>query len=150
MSGFEDVFKDLLNRITTLEKRVSTLESFEYIKFYPILGSSALVIDTAINAATTYTSGNLRGTAGIGTRAKGFLGTLWIDALATDCILRITSGDDTPNAFTQLYRWEGAVGEDRQLMSQPVLAFLGLAGTVKIECITTNCHVYVTAFGYWE
>ncbi len=151
MSAFSGIFSDLLSRIRTVENKVNTLETVEYIKFYPITSSTVYVIDTAINAGVTYTTGNLRGTAGISERAKGFVGTMWIDVVTGTCTLRIVPGNDTPNAYTQQYRWLGGVDTDRQLMSQMVFGFLGnVNGDISIQCLTTNCHVYVTAFGYWE
>lgn len=150
MYDFSKIFSDLLSKINNVERKINTLETVEYIRFYPIIGQTAYLINTALVVGVPYNSGNLRGAGGIGTRAKGFIGTLWIDPLATSSTVRIVPGNDTLNTFSQLYRWLGAAGEDRQLMSQTVFAFLGPDGDINIDCLTTNCTIYLTAFGYWE
>lgn len=144
------MFEDILSKIGDVSKRTNRLESIEYIRFYPIIGASAYLINTTINAGVTYDSGDLRGTGGVATNAKGFFGSLWITPLDTSADLYISQGDDTPSQFSQRYRWLGAVGEDRQLMSQFILGQFGTGGNIKIKAITSNVTVFINAFGYWK
>ncbi len=144
------MFEDILSKISEVSKRVNRLESVEYIRFYPIIGASAYLINTAIVAGNTYDSGDLRGVGGIASNAKGFFGTIWITPIATNADLYISEGDDTPSQFSQRYRWLGAAGEDRQLMSQFILGQFGSGGNIKIQAVTSNVTIFVNAFGYWK
>lgn len=151
MSGFSGIFSDILGRISDVDKKINTLETVEYIKFFPILGAVDNLLTTTVNGGNTYTSGNLRGTGGISTRAKGFLGSLWLDPLPTaDSLLEITPDNDTPSAYSQIYYWKGGVDTDRQLISQLVFCFLGTSGGIKIANVGANATLYINAFGYWE
>lgn len=146
----DNIFSDILSRIGVVEKKVNTLETVEYIRFYPILYPFTYAVTTALTVGSVYTSANLRGSIGIGNYAKGFIGSLWIDPLDTDCTVRIMPSDSFPSSFGQVYHWYGNVDLNRQVMTQCAFVFLGTDGKIKIDCLTTNCTVYLTAFGYWE
>jgi len=150
MPGFNDIFKDLLGRISAADKRLTKLESIEYVRFYPIAGASSYLINQAVVAGNLYNSGNLRGVSGIGDHAKGFLGTMWIDATIADVKVRVTPGNETPGNYSQQYRWEGGTDTDRQLMTQLLFGFLGPDGSINFNIQGTSTNLYVVAFGYWE
>lgn len=149
MQDFSGVFKDVLARITGVERRVNNMEVSEYIRFYPILGASAYLINTTIINGDTYTSVDLRGVGGIAATAKGFFGTMWITPLIATTALQICPSDDTPSAYSQQYLWATTAITNAFNYSQFLLVPLGSDGMIKIKAVGANTEVFIVAAGYW-
>lgn len=145
------MFEDILSKINDVSKRVNRLESIEYIRFYPIIGASAYLINTTINAGVTYDSGDLRGAGGIASNAKGFFGTLWITTpLIATASLQISHGDDIPSAYSQQYLWLSASATQSFNYSQFMMGQFGSGGNIKLKAVGANLEVFIVAFGYWK
>lgn len=143
------VFSDILSRLNSLGKRLTTLETYEYIKIYPILTPTAYLIHTTIVDGVTYDSGSLQGVGGISAQAKGFMGTWWITPAVATVNVYLTPGNETPGTYSQQYRWAAAGVVSTYNTSQFLMVSLGPTGNILIKPVGANVEVFIVANGYW-
>lgn len=143
------VFSDIISRLNSLGKRLTALETYEYIKLYPILTPTGYLINATINDGVTYDSSILRGVQGISEQAKGFFGTMWITPLIATVDIQITPGNATPGIYSQQYKWAAAGIVSTYNYSQTLFCPLGPSGNILIKPVGANVEVFIVAAGYW-
>lgn len=143
------VFADILSRLNSLGKRLTTLETYEYIKLYPCLTPSNYLVHANIADGITYDSTSLRGVQGISDQAKGFFGTLWITPIVATVDVFITPGNSTPGVYSQQYKWAAVGIGDFYHYSQSIFCSFGPTGNILIKPVGANVEVFIVAAGYW-
>jgi len=143
------VFSDIIARLNTLGKRLTTLETYEYIKLYPILAATNYLVHTTINDGVTYDTDNLRGLQGISNQAKGFFGTMWITPIVATVDVRIVPGDGVIGLYSQQYKWATGAVVNFFNYSQGIFCPFGPTGNILISPSGANVEVFIVASGYW-
>lgn len=137
-----EVIKGLLDKITALERRVRSIETYEFARLYGVHATSYLVNNASLTAGNLLYTSDVRGSNGVATNAKGVF--IAVRALAAG-VGYLLVDMDSPDVYSQRMTHIGAYSN-----SATMVVRLDSYGKFYLKADTANfTGIYVSVIGYW-